>query len=851
VYREIGFRLGEAEALNNLGTAHYAQGDLREASRHLERARPIQRETGDRTGEASSLNNLGSIHWAMGEPMRALEYYRSVLPLRRALNDARGEARTLNNIGTVYEDLGESQHALEAYLESLPLRRAAGDRQGEATTLTNLGLLYERMGRLEESFDYYEQALARNRADGNLAGEATTLRAIAQAHLSSGNPVEALQSAERALSLFRGSGKRRDEALTLGLKAQALVDSARAPEALAAGASSLALCRAAGDRGCEAEALDVLASAHGALRDFERSAVLRLEALSLRTALLDPGGEARTRLAIARAARSQGRLEEARDQTHSALELIESERARIAFAPMRATYLSVHRDAYELLIDVLMTLHERGPSAGHDRVAFEASERARARGFLDLLGEATLDLEDGVDPELLASERAMRQRLNVLEANRWRGISRTGKSESSLPERDIQAGLRELEQVQSRIRAASPRYAARTAPTPIELQRIQNEVVDDETLLLEYFLGEERSFLWAVTHHSLRSYALPGRAEIETRARRVHDLLGRSHQRQVRRETELALEDLSRMLIGPLGTLAAPRIAVASDGALQFVPFAALSVSGSSLLARHEIVHLPSGSVLSLLRRELAARPPAPKALAVIADPVLERSDPRVGSGASEEADGDERSNGELLRSAAETGLAAISRLPYTRDEAEAILALAGSEETLRALDFDASRTTVLGGELSQYRLVHFATHGMLNSRHPGLSGLVLSLVDPNGRSVDGFLRLHDVYGLKLRADLVVLSACRTALGGEIEGEGLSGLVRGFMYAGAPRLVATLWDVRDESTAELMKRFYRGLLEEGLSASRALRNAQLHLASQERFRAPYYWAGFVLQGEWR
>jgi CHAT domain-containing protein len=555
---------------------------------------------------------------------------------------------------------------------------------------------------------------------------------------------------------------------------------------------------------------------------------------------------------MARAARSEGRLEEARRLAESGLELIESERARIAFAPMRATYLSVHRGAYEVLVDVLGALHEKEPAAGHARAALEASERGRARGFLDLLGEAALDLEEGVDPELLRRERALRQKLNVLEANRLRALSRGRDSEARAQEKEIESGLRELEQVQSRIRSASPRYTSRTSPSPVDLESIQNEVVDGETLLLEYFLGDERSFLWAVTRRSVRFHVLPGRARIESMARRVHDLLGRSHQRQVRRETERAIDELSRAILGPLGEIREPRIAVVSDGALQFIPFAALSLDGVPLVKEHEVVHLPSASVLSTMRREGAGRPPAPKALAVIADPVLEVSDPRLAQAAdSPPTQGLAQENGDLLRSASDMGLAAVTRLPYTREEAEAILALASGGETLRALDFDASRTTALNGGLSQYRIVHFATHGFLNSRHPQLSGLVLSLVDPGGRSVDGFLRLHDIYGLKLRADLVVLSACRTALGEEIEGEGLVGLVRGFMYAGAPRLVSTLWDVRDESTAELMKHFYRGLLRERLSASRALRNAQLHLASQERFRAPYYWAGFVLQGEWR
>jgi CHAT domain-containing protein len=169
----------------------------------------------------------------------------------------------------------------------------------------------------------------------------------------------------------------------------------------------------------------------------------------------------------------------------------------------------------------------------------------------------------------------------------------------------------------------------------------------------------------------------------------------------------------------------------------------------------------------------------------------------------------------------------------------------------LEAVDFEASKATATGGSLNQYRIVHFATHGLINSRHPELSGIVLSLVDEQGMPQDGFLRLHDVYNLKLSADLVVLSACRTALGKDVKGEGLIGLTRGFMYAGAPRVVASLWDVKDEATAELMKRFYEGMLRRRMTPAAALRTAQLSMAKEKRWEAPYYWAGFVLQGEWR
>jgi CHAT domain-containing protein len=325
------------------------------------------------------------------------------------------------------------------------------------------------------------------------------------------------------------------------------------------------------------------------------------------------------------------------------------------------------------------------------------------------------------------------------------------------------------------------------------------------------------------------------------------------------------------------------RLLIVSDGALQYIPFAALPKPDSRpktqdpkpqttdheppttdhrpLIVDHEVVHLPSASVLAVLRRELVARQAAARTVAVLADPVFQENDPRVKrppSQAEPKSDGAAAKGVEpplvaesVTRSARESGLASFARLPLSRREAEAITSLTPKTERLTALDFRASKPTVAQADLRQYRIVHFATHGLLNSQHPELSGIVLSLVDEQGKSQDGFLRLHEIYNLELGADLVVLSACQTALGKEIKGEGLVGLTRGFMYAGAPRVVASLWKVDDKATAELMKQFYRGMLKEGLRPAAALRAAQVSMWQEQRWHAPYYWAGFVLQGEWK
>jgi CHAT domain-containing protein len=336
-------------------------------------------------------------------------------------------------------------------------------------------------------------------------------------------------------------------------------------------------------------------------------------------------------------------------------------------------------------------------------------------------------------------------------------------------------------------------------------------------------------------------------------------------------------EKLSRMLLEPAASLlSAKRLLIVADGALVYIPFAALPILPSQgtkvkdflpLIAEHEIVSLPSASSLAIMRQEAGGRSPASRTIAVVADPVFAHDDLRVRTAAggiaikSEKAvasseDNPSSQSQALKRSLRDVGVAGegllIPRLPGTRREATGILALVSDQERKQAFDFDANRATATSAELAQYRMIHFATHGLLNSANPELSGLVLSLVNPQGRPQEGFLRLHEIYNMRLPAELVVLSACQSALGKEVKGEGLIGLTRGFMYAGAARVMASLWKVEDRATAELMRRFYEGMLgKEHMRPAAALRAAQLSMWKEKRWQEPFYWAAFVLQGEWR
>jgi CHAT domain-containing protein/tetratricopeptide (TPR) repeat protein len=933
IFQAVGYRSGEASALSYIGLAYWSLGETRKSLEKHNEALSIFQAVGDRKDEAIALSNIGAAHWSLREMQKALERYNEALSLSRAQGDRKLEAAILTNIGQVYDSLGEMQKALEMFNEALPIRRAVGDRIGEAVTLHNIGASYRSLGELQKALEKFNEALSLSRTLGDRSGEASELSSIGAVYRSLGETQKALEKLNEALPILQAVGDRSWEAITLkniGTVYQSLGETRKALEKFN---EALPIFQAVGDRTGEASALSNIGEVHWSLREAQKAlekynealpilqaigdrrmeaitlnnigavydslgeiqkALERYnEALLLRRAVGDRDGEAYTLLGIAHVEQKRGNLNQARQLIEQAVGLIESLRTNIAGQELRASYFAFRQDFYRSYIDILMQMHKQNSDAAFDAVAFAVSERARARSLLELLRESRADIRQGVDSSLLERERSLRQRINAKAAAQVSLLNRKHTPEQAeAAAKEIASITDEYEELRAQIRARSPRYAALTQPQPLGLAEIQQQVLDPDTLLLEYSLGDDASYLFVVSQTSITSHGLPKRAEIEEAARRVRELLTApqpqpgdteaKHQARVKEArasywTQAA--ELSRMLLGPVASqLGRKRLAIVADGALQYIPFAALPAPSPGndegrnsraepqpLLVEHEIVRLPSASTLATLRCETAGRKPAEKSLAVLADPVFTGDDTRIrrdvgkagAKGKTKSAHSDEPDIAflQMTRSGRETGVidaeGGFGRLLSTRREAAAISALVPERERLRALDFEASRTIALRPELGEYRIVHFATHGLLNNVHPELSGIVLSLVDKEGHQQDGFLRLQDIYNLKLSAELVVLSACQTGLGKEVKGEGLIGLTRGFMYAGAPRVVASLWKVDDLATAELMKLFYQRMLKDGLPAGAALRAAQLELSRQKRWASPYYWAGFVLQGEWK
>jgi tetratricopeptide (TPR) repeat protein len=894
LYRRAGARRGESETLNNVGAVYHTIGEMQKALENYNEALPILREIGEREGEAIVLNNIGMINFSRGYLKKALDTFNESLTIKRTLGNRADEATILNNIGGIYRLSGEMQKALNVFNESLALRRAAGDRRGEANTLNSIGGVYQSLEETQKALNIFNESLTIRRMVGDRTGEAATLGNIGGVYQSIGELQKALETYNEVLPIFREFGDREGEAIALNNIGYSYRLLNRMPEALEKYNESLTIWRMIGDRKGEAGTLHNIGKVYLSLGEINAALGKFNEALTIRRATGDRDGEAEALLGIALVEQKQGKLIEARQTMEEAIDLVESVRTSVDIQELRASYLASRREYYQFYIDILMEQRRQNPSAEFDAQALAVSERSRARSLLELLTESRADIRQGVDSSLLERERSLQRLLNAKAAAQFSLLSRKHTpAQAEAAAKEIVSITTEYEELRAQIRARNPRYADLTQPQPLSLAEIQQQVLDPDTLLLEYFLGADASYLFVVSQTSISSHRLPKRAEVEAATRRVRELLTapqpqrgdtwakyQARIKEARANYWPQAAELSRMLLGPAAPqLGGKRLLIVADGALQYLPFGALPAPETGrqrdgetrrqgergtrrrgekgnpqspirnlLIAEHEIVYLPSASTLGVLRRELAGRKPAAKTVAVLADPVFDKDDARVKS--SDIAQAGQEAPPDLTRAINDVR-GELKRLLLTRDEAEAILSVAPGTDGFGALDFRANRATVTSDELSRYRIVHFATHGLLNSEHPELSGVVLSLVDERGQPQDGFLRLHEIFNLRLPAELVVLSACQTGLGKEVKGEGLVGLTRGFMYAGAARVVASLWQVDDAATAELMKRFYRRMLKDGMRPAAALRAAQIEMWRRPQWQSPYYWCGFVLQGEWK
>jgi len=755
----------------------------------------------------------------------AAEKYERAHDLWSEVGDKYEEGFALFGAGYCRRLSGGNQTAIAFYERALELMREARDSFGIALVQGGMGFSYYYLGALDQALENFEQSLQTRQRMMDRVGAGRLHYGIGWVRINRKENQLAMESFKESLRLRQEVKDAKGVAITrIGL-GKAYFRLERYDEARAMLEEALQTMRDSKDVGGQIDALLNLGGVDIRLKEYVTAKERFREALKLSLASENRNDEARARLGLAVLARRAGELKVAIDLIRRGVEIHESSRVegddKSVNNNLRIDYFAQVQEFYEVYVDLLMRLDALEPGAGHAAEALYVSERARARNLLDLLAS--------------------------------KGVS------------DAELG----------------------AARPLRADEIQRRLLDENTVLLEYALGTasdaetDRSYLWLVTSTGVESRLLPKRAEIEAAAQRVYELLtARNRISGPRRRELIAKSDaefqvearnLSRMLLSPVAAkLAGKRLLIAPQGALQFVPFSALpspDVDGrgdketeqvrkpqsyTPLIANHEVIVAPSASALAAIARQTALRKPAERSVIVFADPVFSASDDRVGHAGRRNPAAPQA--GETRRgdsSPANVGaLPTLSRLSATDWEAQRIAALAGDSEVFN--NFAASREKALDPALGEYRFIHFATHAVINPENPDLSAIALSLVDERGQPLNGLLSTQDIHHLRLSAELVVLSACRTGLGKDAPGEGLLSLTRGFLSSGAARVIVTLWSIEDQASAEMMSRFYRRVLgPRRMSPAAALRATQEEMWREGRWSAPYYWGGFVLQGNWR
>lgn len=830
IWERSGRPYEQAFALEALGFGYLSQGDPNSALLLLPRALSLAEAAGDLKRQAHVTSDIGSAQLSSGHPSEALDTFQKALALSRALGDQDSTRAIEGNLGAQYVAKGQFQKAVDVYTHLI----ADSPSDGRGMPYLNLGALYLNLGEVEKALRNYELSGQEFRRSGDRGNEVRALIGIGSAYQRKGDPRAALAFFEQARQALP-----RPAWNALHFLGLALYNIGKPLEAIPLLEQALKIARESRTPENEAATLLALGSVNRDLNKPDLAAEQLNHAISLGKTIDSPTIVAPALLRRAMLRRDQGGLVAARQDAEQALEIVESTRQNIAGQQIRASFFATRRSFYEFYIDLLMQLDRAHSGERYGAMALWASERSRGRGLLDLLTEGRIDVAQGLPPDLRRREGEISDELARIQSELRAGSLPAEKG------KELQAELDRLDerrqQLDWEIRARNPRYAQIRYPTPLKLEEIQRRVLDGDTALLEFALGEKGSTLFVVTRDGMSSYPLPPAQTIAEQVRRLRPALERESFRSRRDYLESALR-LYQILLAPASRVLAGKadLLIVPDRALYYVPFEALLTEPPGdrgyrdlpyLLRRHSIAYIPSASVLAGLRERRRDSGPADREQVAAFAPFADAGGDSVGRDTRRGVSRDPAGN----------------RYEPLRASSREVSAITGlyPGKALSFLDDRATETELKSNPaVTTARRLHLATHAETDEVHPESSALVLK---PD-RGSDGMLRVDEIFNLKLSSDLVVLSACRTALGKEVTGEGLVGLTRAFFYAGVPSLVVSLWNVVDGPTPDLMLDFYRDL-DRLHHKSRALRKAKLAMIGRGAYSHPSYWAPFILFGE--
>jgi tetratricopeptide (TPR) repeat protein len=765
-------------------------------------------------------------------------FFRQAGDWRSTLENTLDEAQAINQIGDTYS-------ALARFVKFDPAVRDSGSDTDYADNLVDIGDQYHQLNNPRLADLFYRRAYAVYARAHLLFGQMVTQNELCEAELVPNLSAKAEPECQLALRIaqeFGDSAYLSEAKCNLGIAER---KAGRLAQAFADLTEAARLTHTINDPVYESrehlqlgELLDLQGKHHEALAEFQ-------QAQSLSQGVADPASLLEAQYAVARWYAREGQYGKADAELAPALEKLEAARQLVSNNTLQASYFAAERKCYELAVDLRMRQSERNPAQGADALALEMSERSRARGLLDGLSfRATPGAVRSGEDEVrliqanMAVDRAFDRRLKLL-------VEGSAKRDLEASSSGLAQALGDLERAEDEVNADA-RQAAKPAST-MSAAEIERASLSSDVTFFEYELGTERSYLWVIGEGVRKSYVLPPRQRLEEMVKQW-EASATSNERGGA-DAGAKFKRLSRRLscaLFPGGVDARmAKIVIVPDGSLAMLPFAALPGNGCSgasaepLVVEHEITLTPSLSVF-LSRKPVEETYAFQGEVAIVADPVYDAADPRAAT----------LKIGHPNRAAAQETAVALPRLLNAGYEASAIQGTvrkaAGKDQVFLARGFDANIETVLSPAMRNYRIWHLAAHGIYDETTPEFSGLVFSLLGPDGRPRFGFLKAHDISKLDVRADLIVLSACDSAAGEDLGGEGVMGLSYSFLRAGAKQVVSTLWSVDDARSKELMVTFYKELMRNGGNAAAALRRSQLVVMRRPHSYAPYYWAGFEL-----
>ncbi|MFN7923530.1 MAG: CHAT domain-containing tetratricopeptide repeat protein [Bryobacteraceae bacterium] len=822
--REASLRAGDTEAAAvaavELGTYCYFAGDLERAVKLFEQALPGLQSTGAEWILAESHSNLGAALWRLGDFQGAIREIGKGREAFAKVGHRRGESVALNNLAAWHGEIGSYQLARNNYRAALAMASQVGEARAEGLIRHNLGSVYHALGDEVRAMATLQSALVTFLRIRDSGSASRTMLRIAEIQFDRGAPAAARRSLDAALPLARNAKDGRTLSDALLLEGRILSRAGSHADARMAFEEALCGYRSLGSGAGRSAALHHLGEMHLRRGEWEEGARALGESLEIRRRLEMHDAAAETAYLLARVEEGHGSVAAARDRIRETLTEVEAIRSDTASPRDRMTYLGARHRYYAFAAGLLMRMHAREPGGGHDEEALEIAERAKGRALLDTL----LAPARATSPDLRRSGQAL-----ALWSNRL--VEAPPGPEADRIRSRLDALLSEYSESESAALAASQGAAA--ARRVLTAREIRSVVADHETALVHYLLGDEASWAWLVTSGAIVSRRLPPRNAIEAAVRRAQTFASSPGPNA----GTGPLRELAQLVLWPVIPANARRIVICPDGALHRAPFGALPLrNGDPLLSSFEILMAPSASVLPIWTHGRSPSRPAVarKQVAIIADPVFDLADTRLGPRSVPGKSGP------------------FGRLGFARGEAAAIRSAFPAGESSVALDFEASREKFDSGELARYRFIHAATHAVADEWNPELSALVLSLRNRAGQATNGYLRLHEIVRLSLDADVVTLSACETGLGKHVNGEGPLSLARGFLEAGARAVVMSTWRVDDESTSVLMREFYRDLAtRHPFQPAESLRRAQERVKGNARWTHPYYWAGWIIMGTWK